>query len=233
MASNIVKTDLSGAVDAWLDEALKSGTAHKLSVHAKTGYVTLRAGSTEWDVEMDNAAVMVASKLYDLAVAKDGRIQGKAYSANKYYLKSAGVSPSAFGPDEKAIQPREYTARTSGRAEGAVSTGKGKTEVERIDADLARLEARLLKLDTERAEVQGNIFHLTAIRPNAVKRDEEAKAAKEAQKRADEEAQAQALQEVMSMSDDDLEAEIAAQKARLDLMRKAIATKRQTVTVAA
>lgn len=233
MATNVVKSNISEAISDWLDESLRSGQPHKLSVNSTSGYVTLRANESAWSIEVEDAANLVATKLYDLYEAKDNRLQGKSYSANKYYLKSAGVSPSAFGPDEKAIQPREYTARTSGRAEGAVSTGKGKTEVERIDADLARLEARLLKLDTERAEVQGNIFHLTAIRPGAVKRDEEAKAAKEAQKKADEEAQAQALQEVMSMSDDDLEAEIAAQKAKLDLMRKAIAAKRQAVTVAA
>lgn len=173
MATNVVKTDLSGAVNAWLDEALKSGTAHKLSVHAKTGYVALRSGTTEWDIQMKDAAVMVASKLYDLAVAKDGRIQSKSYSANKYYLKLAGVAPSAFGPDEKAIQERDYTPRTAG---ASATVGTGKSAVAKIDSQIKNLQERQAKLEVTLTETKAAIKKLQDERPAAVKAEEDAKA---------------------------------------------------------
>ena len=224
MASEVVKNDLAGAVDKWLNEALKSGTAHKLAVGSKTGFVTLRSGTSEWIVEVENAAGLVASKLYDLRQAKDGRLQDKSYSANKYYLKLAGVNPATFGPDEKPIQEREYTPRNGGGV-----TVSGKSEVAKIDAGIANLKERLAKLEVTVKETKDAIKKLEDARPAAVKAEEDAKAAKEAQKKADEEAQAKALEALASKSDDELEAEIKAAAEALALMRKAIAAKRQTV----
>ena len=225
MASEIQKLgisteDLQATVLTWKRANDQAGTMARLT--AKVNEVVMRANGTAYIFTGKDAAevflpILESAEVNGLFVTPPER---KAYGANLHIVREVLGKTQA--------RPRT----TSGKAEGSVSTGKGKTEVERIDADIARLEERLLKLDAERAKVQDNIFHLTDIRPNAVKRDEEAKAAKEAQKKADEEAQAAQLAEVASMTDADIEAAIAAEKAKLELFRKALMAKRAATVTA-
>lgn len=227
MAAKIVKSDLAGAINEWLDEALKSGTAHKLSVHEKSGYVTLRSGATEWDVELDDAAGLVATKLYDLRQAKDGRIQDKSYSANKYYLKLAGVTPATFGADEKPIQEREYTPRTTS---GGATVSTGKSAVAKIDSQIANLQERQAKLEVTLTETKAAIKKLQDEREIAVKAEADAQAAKAAAKKAEEEELARALTDIMGMDDTDIAGKMADMKAQIALLQKALAAKKASVT---
>lgn len=220
MASEITKVGVSAeelqqTVLTWKRANDQAGTMARLS--AKVNEVTLRANGTAYIFAGENAAevflpILESAELDELFVTPQER---KAYGANLHIVR-------------EVLGKTQARPRTGDAASGTV-TVSGKSEVEKIDRRLLTLEARLNTLDDMRKAVEAEVKTLQDARPAAVKAYQEALAAKEAQKKADEEAQAAALAEVSDMTDADLEAQIAAEKAKLDLFRKALAAKRATV----
>ena len=219
MASEVTKIsvgteNIQATVLTWKRANDAARTMARLS--AKSNEVVLRANGTAYIFSGENAAkvflpILESEDVDKLFVTPQER---KAYGANLYIVRSVlGMT----------------TERPRTSSGGGVTVTGGKSEVAKIDAQIANLKDRLAKLEVTVEEIKDAIKKLEDARPAAVKAEEDAKAAREAQKKADEEAQAAALQEVTALDDAALEAEIAAQKAKLDLYRKALAAKRQTV----
>lgn len=220
MASEIVKVGISveqlqQTVLTWKRANDQAGTMARLS--AKANEIVLRANNTAYIFAGENAAevflpILESAEVSGLFVTPPER---KAYGANLHIVR-------------EVLGKTQARPRTTSKASGTVSTGK--SAVAKIDSAIANLKARQAKIETDLDDTKKAIARLETVdRPAAVKAEEEARAAIEAQRKAEEEAQAAALEEVTSMTDAEIEAAIAAEKAKLDLFRKALQTKRATV----
>lgn len=220
MASEVTKIGVSAeklqqTVLTWKRANDQANTMARLS--AKLNEVVMRANGTAYIFAGENAAevflpVLESAEVDGLFVTPQER---KAYGANLHIVR-------------EVLGKTQARPRTTSAAGGTV-TVSGKSAVAKIDAAIANLQERQAKIELNLTETKAAIKKLQDERPAAVKADDDAKAAKEAQKKADEEAQAAALAEVSDMTDADLEAQIAAEKAKLELFRKALAAKRATV----
>lgn len=228
MASEMMKVgisaeDLQKVILTWKRANDSADTQARLS--ADVNKITLRANGTAYIFAGEDAAKVFLPVFdsEDVAGLFVTPVEKKCYSANLHNVKMClGMT---------AARPRS----TSGDTSGTVST-RGKSEVERIDAAIMRLDERIANAQKMIDDAKAEVKTLQTSRPAAVKAEQDAKAAKVYAALAEQEAQAAALQAVIDLDDAALDAKVAeaaeAAKiaaANLAFMRKAIAQKRQTV----